>query len=471
MRYIVTLTNVSRADSDTLGYRASDLGILKDKGFNVPLSFVVNNEAFQDFLAENHLKAQIDALLKERTPREAYLEIIALFGKSKLNKELEQELLESYESLNIEPGSSASSMVSMGDHQHITLIRSPAYLLDADDDDGIFQNIKGSELLAAALRMTWCSLFSPEMIIQRQKEKINSFNTGVIVQKMRKTKTSVITYSVSEFNERMILVKSFFGLQDYGVNILGKDLYEVDPNSLSIKRGEINNQEFEITSSFDSDELGQKPLLNEGAKQKLNEKMISESARLTKRAKSFIGKDVKMYLCVHDEIINIVQVNRMNFVPRAQTTESDEITMTEDEHGNKKLEHEHEFTAKKAEPKDEKFILPGIISPDEAKEQALKTASHKVFSLEGFEEKKKREEQLASEAAAAECTPAQKVEVIKETSKIDEEIMLEENLLEQVLKIKEITERMEEHALNSNKEAYAKEAKQLREMISRVRKE
>ncbi|MFH0870770.1 MAG: PEP/pyruvate-binding domain-containing protein [archaeon] len=466
MRYIVTLTNVSRADADTLGYRAADLGILKDKGFNIPLSFVVNNEAFQDFLAENHLKAQIDALLKERTPREAYLEIIALFGKARLNKDLEQELSEAYESLNIEPGSSASSMVSMGDHQHITLIRSPAYLLDADDDDGIFQNIKGSELLAAALRMTWCSLFSPEMIIQRQKEKINSFNAGIIVQKMKKTKVSVITYSISEYNDRMILVKSFLGLQDYGVNILGKDLFEVDPNSLAIKRGEINNQEFEITRLMDSDELGQRPLLNEGAKQKLNEKLISESARLTKRAKSFIGKDVKMYLCIQDEIINIVQVNRMTYVPRAQTIEKDEITMSEDEQGNRTLEHSHEFTAKKSEPKDEKFTLPGIMSSDEAKEAALKTAPHRVFSLEGFEEKKQ-----AVVEVAAPCVPAPKVEIIKETSKIDEEIAVEENLLEQVLKIKEITERMEEHALNSNKEAYSKEAKQLREMISKVRKE
>jgi phosphoenolpyruvate synthase/pyruvate phosphate dikinase len=498
MHFITTLANIDRSQAETLGYRASDLGILKEKGFNIPLSFVVNNEAFEEFMAENGLKVKIARVIEEKEPSQAFPDIIGLFQKSMIPKELGDEIVEAYESLTIEPGTSASSVVSGHELPFVTFIRSPNYLTPTEDNEGILQNIKGKEIVVEALKLIWATAYSPVAIAYRKKSGINDFKLGVIIQKMKKNQASAMGYSSSEFDERLIVVKSFSGLQDYDNEILGKDIHEVHANSLTITKAEVNAQEYRIERHFETEDLVKRQLLSDGARQKLNDKIICEIARLTKKAKSIIGKELKVFFSIQDEYVSILHANRLIYEPKKQTQEYDEIDMKVDESGNKVIEHKHEFTAMQKEEADEKFILPEIISPDEAKEHLMKTSAHKIFSLEGFEDLMKKEGQEKTGQKPAACEPLEKdkisndeiiiepprpsdsivvplppvVEIIKEEKPKDEtqeKIIVEENLLEQVLRIKELIERMEEHALNSNKESYEREIRKLKDIISRVR--
>jgi phosphoenolpyruvate synthase/pyruvate phosphate dikinase len=480
MHYVITLTNAAdRSYAESLGYRASDLGFLKDKGFNIPLSFIANNEAFEEFIGENSLKAKISRLAEEKPGQDYFPEIIALFQAAAVPNDLKEEINEAYESLTIEPGAPASSMVSSHDHPFVTLIISPNYLTPTENNEGVLQNIKGKEMLIEALKLVWATAYSPASISFRKKSGIKDFKLGVIVQKMKKTQSSAIAYSRSDFDDKSIIVKSYSGLQDYDDEILGKDIHEVQVNSLLITKVEINNQECRIERDIESDELVKRPLLSSGSRQKVNDKIISEIARLAKKSKSLLGKDLKVFFGIQDEYINILQVNRLVFSPKTRTVEIDEVDMKTDDAGNKVVEHRHEFTAMQQEKKDEKFTLPGIISHDEAKENILKDAPHKIFTLDGFELKKKPEESSIPPAAAAAPDSAAalipKIEIIEDGNEgknnIEDEILLGENLLEQVLKIKEVTERMEEHALNNNREEYTRQAKLLRELVFRARRQ
>jgi len=456
LKYVVILNNVNQADINGLGFRAIDLANLKEKRLNIPLSFVVNNQAFEDFLDENNLRQKVESVLKAQKPSDAYAEIAELFSKSSLPGEMEAELYDAYESLTIEPGSDASSIVSKWDFPFVTLFRSPSYLLSTEDDEGIVQNVRGKENVAAALKFVWASLFSPRSASYRDKSGIKPpFGTGVIVQKMRKIKQSAIAYSRSEDDEKTILVKSFFGLPDYGFEkeVLGKDEFQVDMNALLIKKGEINVQEYSIDRDFDTEELIARQLGDDGANQKVNEKLVCEIARLAKRAKSFIGKDLKIFFGLKDDYIFIFLANRMVGGTRRVVEEAENVEVKFDAKGGKTITQSQEVMGIPKEGKIS-FEMPKIISIEEAKQELLR---------------EKKVEGWGEEEVEVEAPP--RVEVYEEKTAQEEEVEKEINLLEEVLKIKEVIEKMEEHALNNNKESYEKEARSLKGMIRRIREE
>lgn len=458
MRYVITLNNVNPSDVESLGFRAVDLANLRDKRLNIPLTVIINNLAFEEFLDSNDLKPKIDKLLKDKKPAEAYLEILELFSKATLPKELEAELADAYESLTIDPGADASSIVSKWDFPFVTLFRSPSYLLNTEDDEGIIQNVRGQDNVAAAVKHIWASVYSPRSVGYRDKTGIKGpFGLGVIVQKMRKIKQSVITYSRSEFEEKTIVVKSFFGLPDYGLEkeVLGKDSYEVDLNSLNITKGEVNVQEYSIERNFDTEELVKRQLGEEGEKQKINEKLVSEIARITKRAKSFVGKDLKLYFGVKDDYIFIFLANRLVGGPKKILEVEEEVDVRFDAAGGKTITQKQEVNVAHREVL-ETFKMPPILSTEEVKAQLLKERQVDGWDEEGITE-------------TIEEPP--RVEVYEEKNKQEEQVEKEVNLLEEVLQIKEVIERMEGHALNDNKEEYEREARQLNDMLRRIKKE
>jgi len=95
---------------------------------------------------------------------------------------------------------------------------------------------------------------------------------------------------------------------------------------------------------------------------------------------------------------------------------------------------------------------------DEAKEELFKEG--KIEILDEAEDETKEKLSL----------PVPPVQVFEEKTAQEEQVDKEISLLEEVLQIKEITERMEEHALNNNKEAYEREARILNDKIRRVKR-
>jgi len=460
MRYIITLNNVNQYGLEMVGFRAIDLANLREKRLNIPLTFVINNQAFEDFIAENGLKPKIEGLLKEKKPAEAYPEILEMFKQADLPGEVLTEISEGYDSLTIEPGSDASSIVSKWDLPFVNLFRSPSYLLATEDNEGIIQNIKGIEALAASLKHVWASMYSPRSVNYRSKAGIKSaFGLGVIVQKMRPIKQSAMVYSRSDADEKTLVVKSFFGLPDYGIDkeILGKDYYEVDLNSLMIKQAEVNVQEYAVQRDFDTEELAEKELRDDGAKQKINDRLVSEVARITKRAKSFIEKDVKLYFGIKDDYIFVLLANRMVAGSKNILESVEEIEVKFDEKGKKIISQKKDFVAMQTQPT-KVFAMPKILSVDEAKEELFKEGKIEIS------------DEAEDETEEEPCPPLPPVQVFEEKTAQEEQVDKELSLLEEVLQIKEITERMEEHALNNNKEAYEREARILNDKIRRVKR-
>lgn len=478
MRYIITLNKVKRSDLESFGFRAIDLGVLREKRLNLPLTFVINNQAFEDFLAENGLKIRVEKVFQNKKASEAYKEVLDLFSKAVIPKELEEELFEAYASLAIDPGASASSIVSEWDYPFVTLIRSPSYLLSTEDTEGVIQNLRGKNALLKALRLVWASIYSPKSVDYRKSTGINdSSGMGVLVQKMMKIKQSAVSYSSSDFDEDTVTVKSFIGFQDYDSEkeILGKDHHEVDSDTLMIKRAKINVQEYSLVRSAETGELIKHELREQGSRQKLDDKQVAEVARITKRARSFIGKDLKLCLGVRDDYTYILLANRIISEPKRVVEEKEEVKLIVDDEGNKIMEHTIETVGGQEKPEGLPE-LPKIISEEEAREEVFKEERVEEEVKEEVKEEVEEEKQVPAEELEKDLEFLEEIEKeeVKEEGVeegVEKEVEREVNLLEEVIKIKDIIERMEEHALNNNKEAYAQEAKMLKEMISRVREE
>jgi phosphoenolpyruvate synthase/pyruvate phosphate dikinase len=462
MRYIITLNNVKQSDLGSVGFRAVDLTVLREKGLNIPLSFVINNQAFIEFVEENNLKSKVEKALRDYEPEEAYKEILKLFSKASLSKSFTDELNEAYDSLTIDTGASASAILSKWDFPFANVMRSPSYLLGTEDKEGILQNIKGIEILHGAIKLVWASIYSPDSIHYRQSKGIKEpFGIGLIIQKMKKIKQSAEAYSYSEHDDKTIVVKSFLGMQDFSFEneILGKDYHEVSMNSLLITRAEVNVQEYCVERDIDKEELVLHDLRGEGSRQKLDDKQIAEIARLTKRAKSFLGKDIKLYFEIKDDFKYVVLAcQRMGGIRRV-AEETEEAVVQIAQGREKVVEHKRELIVEGAE--EEPFELPKILDSEEAKAKVL---VEEPFLAEELGQK------------PAEDNETEEVYVPLEEKAPEEEVAeakvkKEVNLLEEVLKIKEVIERMEEHALNNNHESYNLESKRLKEMMSRVRDE
>lgn len=493
MRYILTLNNVKRSDLDNVGFRAIDLALLREKRLNIPLTFVINNDAFEDFLNENGFKAKIEKVFQNKNPVDAYKEILELFSKAVMPPELEAELFEAYESLAIDPGATASTIVSEWDSPFVCIARSPSYLLSTENREGIIQNIRGKNNLLDALKLVWVSVYSPESVAYRKKTGItDSFGIGVLVQKMKKIEQSAVSYSFSDLDEKTILVKSFTGLQDYTseTEILGKDCHEVDADSLMITKADVNVQEYSIVRDPESFELKKHALGEPGSKQKLNDRQIYEAARITKRAKSFLGKALKLYLGIRNDYTHIFLVNRVVAGPKRIIGEKEEVKLTVDDEGRKYMEHEKEIIAGQ-EIADQEIVGPKIVDQEKAKEYVKepvdmpKILSSEEAKKEIFDEAKDAEgaeadetydfKEMDKELEQAEETEDERDEEAEteqaEQEEVEQEVEKEINLLEEVIKIKDVLERMEEHALNHNNPAYDIEAKRLKKMLERVREE
>jgi pyruvate,water dikinase len=311
MDYVLSLNSVYGSDVDKIGYRAIDLAKLFNKKFIIPLSFIVSNDALKDFLESNALKAKIARLCADKDP--ACLEknfglIKELFSKAELSEDFKKDLLEAYETLAVDPDSAdAGELLEAAGDAIVNLIVSPSYL--SDDAVGILMNVRGKDALLEAVKSCWLALFSPEAVLYRHENSISDgFGVGIIVQKLVDATASASSFTRDKGND--VLVRSYNGLADF-VGVVTADEHLLSEEYLKIKSGKVKHQEFKLVRGGESGTLSKRFLKEKGIEQKITEKEIMEIARLTKRAKFSLEKDVKVFFSVKRNKIFLLFCNRI----------------------------------------------------------------------------------------------------------------------------------------------------------------
>ena len=261
MTNILSLHNVHESDYDKAGFKGVDLSKLHNKKVHIPLTFIITIQAFKAFMEENGLNIKINKILSilninnDKELINAYDNIKELFSKAEFSEEMKEELLEAYSTLSIDTNQDASNMVNTEEKPFVTLIRSPSYIIDPEDNEGIIQNMRGKHKFFNAIKKSWATLYSPKAMLYRHLNDISDPCTAVIVQKMIKTNACAETYSHNLRSENNnIQINSFLGFFDYDQPLKG-DFHELSRESLELQLSKLNFQEHKIARDPETDDL------------------------------------------------------------------------------------------------------------------------------------------------------------------------------------------------------------------------
>ncbi len=279
----------------------------------VPPGFVVLASAFDRFLKETDLNAEIEARLKEVNPEDtntvdkASNVIRDAIHDHAMPKDLEDEILKAFDELfaaKIPPNP--------------PLLRGEQYVAvrsSATAEDSAVASWAGEletylnttrENVAKQVKNCWSSLFTPRAIFYRHEKKYPPFNppldkgrnggvhvsVAVVVQKMIQSEISGVAFTVHPVTEdpNQMIIEACFGLGEAIVSgQITPDSYVVHKKEMSILDINVGVQSKKLKvkskKSKDDDEMNEWIELNEseGGKQKLNGKQIIELAKICQK--------------------------------------------------------------------------------------------------------------------------------------------------------------------------------------------
>ncbi|NQU97855.1 hypothetical protein HQ533_00145 [Candidatus Woesearchaeota archaeon] len=314
MENILTLNKINKSDAEIVGFRAVDLAELFEKKLTIPICFVIRTSLFENFVETNNIKPEIANILKEinysndESLEETYQKIKDLFLKHEFSEAEQAELVEAYETLAIDIDHiDIAKLVTTIDKPYLTVIGSPNYIDDSENNDAIVQNAKGKNALFKAIKHCWIGLYTPKALKYRHNNDIKTDEKmAIIIQRLIDADISAQTYT----DEEEVIVKTFIGFQDYHEEF-EKDITIFSKGNLVIKNTKVNFQEYQYVRDMKDSNLVKKALKEDGKSQKLNDKDAEELARLSKRIEGFMEKPIKAFFSIAKGKIYLLFANRV----------------------------------------------------------------------------------------------------------------------------------------------------------------
>ena len=261
---IVWLDELNKDSIPIAGGKGANLAEMYNSKFPVPPAFIVTAAAFKAFIESTGLKNRILGEIKKIDMENTLQletkakEIQSMITNTDMPKGLAQEIIESYETLNVDKdlldnaSQDALAIMKTAKEPIFVAVRSSATTEDLATasfagQQETFLNIKGSVQLIDAIRRCWASLFTARAIYYREKNGFEHEKSliAVVVQKMVNSDKSGVTFSInpSTNNPNEIIIESVFGLGEGIVSgAIAPDRYVVDKTTLKIKEAQIGHK-------------------------------------------------------------------------------------------------------------------------------------------------------------------------------------------------------------------------------------
>jgi len=268
MEYIVLLSD-GKSNPNLLGGKGLNLIKLIEAGINVPPGFVININAYENFLKETENTDKLNEILSITLEPKKIMQVSAdiqdLILKSEIPKEIIDEIKVAYD----------QTCEITGDEVYFA-VRSSATVEDsskfsfAGQADSFLYNKSFDDILNS-LKKCWASLYSPRALLyllQMRKKgfdlSLKDVRMAVVVQKMINSEISgvLFTANIVTNNESQMYLNSTWGLGDPIANnsinpdtiILNKDKFEVIKIIIGKKeKKSIQNPEGSGTIMIDTD--------------------------------------------------------------------------------------------------------------------------------------------------------------------------------------------------------------------------
>ncbi len=225
------------------GGKGLNLHLMVDAGFNVPPGFIINTEAYKEYVESNGLWRIIEESIQDIDGIEALQraseKIREAFSIGIMPSQIRDEILAAYSEKNL--GKVA--------------VRSSATAEDLPDtsfagQQDTYLNVEGEEALLRAVVDCWSSLWTPRAIGYRDRNKIpqKEVSLAVVVQSMVQSESSGVMFTVNPLTgvRTEVVINATFGFGELLVS--GK----IEPDEYILDKETLEIQSIKIGSKLDN---------------------------------------------------------------------------------------------------------------------------------------------------------------------------------------------------------------------------
>ncbi len=318
MAYIVDLGDCSESDLPTVGGKAGKLGELVRQGLPVPPGFVITTSAYQLFVDSTPLKHEIPSALasikadQPATVEAAAQRIRGAFESTPFPADLRSTLAEAYESF------------ARKHSVRFCAVRSSA---TAEDLEGAsfaglqetYLNVTGTENVLDSVRKCWGSLFTPRVLVYRQRKGFDhsQVQLAVLVQKMVDATVSGILFTRDpNTGENHMIVEAALGL---GEAVVGgevtPDHYVVDGATLKPVHKQISEQKVQVRRAEEGGNVRENVAASQRKVQKLPDHRLQRLVSLARVIESHYRRPMDIEWCGDADSLYIVQARPVTTIP------------------------------------------------------------------------------------------------------------------------------------------------------------
>ena len=324
--FVKWFSELNKDSGKYAGGKGANLAEIYNLKIPVPPGFVVTAQAYDYFIEKAGLKDKIKKLLEnldyEDTQKlnDLTKQIRDLIENAKLPKEMEEEILESYDHLDVEEddfkkSESVIGILKTSREPLFVAVRSSATAEDLADasfagQQDSFVNVKGNQNLIEYVKKCFASLYTARATYYRQKKKFKheEVSLAVIVQKMVDSIKSGVVFSKDPTHKNdNIVVEAVWGLGEGIVSgAITPDKYVVSPE-LKILDTKIANKKIAITRDAGGKKVTVKLREEKSKQQVLKEYEIKKLAEIGIKLEKHYQKPQDIEFAIEGENIMIVQ--------------------------------------------------------------------------------------------------------------------------------------------------------------------
>lgn len=249
MKFTKTFEQLGKRDAKIAGGKGASLGEMTQAGIPVPPGFVVMAQAFDQFLEQAEIKADVEAILNQVNHKDvnsvenASGEIQSIIKSAEMPEEIQNEIEKSFSVLDAELVAVRSSATAEDSSSASWAGELESYL--NTNQDTLLENVKNC----------WASLFTPRAIFYRFEKKLHleEVSVAVVIQKMIQSEVSGIVFTVHPVTEdkNQMVIEAGWGLGEAIVGgIITPDTFVIDKSKIQETRNKIQTNSNDQISNF-----------------------------------------------------------------------------------------------------------------------------------------------------------------------------------------------------------------------------
>ncbi len=287
MPFVKPFAELRKTDAAIAGGKGASLGEMMSAGISVPPGFVVTAQAFDRFLLETKLAADVHAELQKvnhddvSSVEHASETLHALITGAEMPADIAEEIMVAHTSLGAEFVAVRSSATAEDSSSASWAGELESYL-----------NTKRDQVLANVKRC-WASLFTPRAIVYRQEKNMKDVHVSVavVIQKMVQSEVAGITFTVHpvtrDYNQ--MIIEACYGLGELIVGgMVTPDGYVIDKRDGTHLDLSVSEQEEMLVRGSNGNQRVPVPA-NKKAAQKLTPAQISELMEICRKIEAHYG--------------------------------------------------------------------------------------------------------------------------------------------------------------------------------------